>query len=164
MAVAYFVSLEREIAGVRSLQRCGKAIAQNIVRLDAAAKTLDLTPLTRLLQTGAADLEEMLEYGAPDRAAPYSAGDVEPLSDDSPAGFDGQPQDGVWALDDEVAPEQWFDAVFGSHIVHGLARYVRAHPADFERPEELIAELDDVQRILQAAEVAGVRFRLSVDV
>lgn len=164
MGAAYYVSLEREIPGIRTLQRCGRSMAQNIARLDEAAAALQLMPLSRLLGAGAADLEEILEWGGPDVDAAASRDEVEPLSEDSPAGFDGEPEDGVWALDDEVLPEQWFDATLGLNILRTLTDYVRTHAAAFERAEDLTAELDDMQRILQAAEYASVRFHLTVDV
>lgn len=57
--------------------------------------------------------------------------------------------------------EPWFDPAEGLHSVETVLEYLNQDP-DREWQEDLIADLEGVQRILAAAAGSGTRFHLSI--
>ncbi len=83
-------------------------------------------------------------------------------SRDIPEDFDGPP----WALDEVLGScEDWYDASAGRAAINELARLLRSESSvacRFEVPGEVIAELEDLARVLGIAHEAGARFRLAL--
>ena len=78
-----------------------------------------------------------------------------------PAGLDGDPD----TLEEILGPwDEWFTPQTGLLTFAGLAEaMLRPEVArNFQYPEDLLFELRDVERCLQQAQDAGVRFRLEV--
>lgn len=59
--------------------------------------------------------------------------------------------------------EHWFSSREGLENVRALRDYVRDHPAEVSECRAVLAELEEMERLLDAADRAGVGFRLSVD-
>lgn len=77
-----------------------------------------------------------------------------------PPDFDGPP----WELDEVLGPcEDWFPASAGRVAVAALTKLVRGPESGrLESPTEVAGELDDLARILAAAESVGAEFRLTL--
>jgi hypothetical protein len=79
-----------------------------------------------------------------------------------PEDFDGDPDEL-----DEVMGEwtEWFDPVKGRVAMQALADYIKSNSKAakrFDDPQYVVNELQDIARILVAAEKKGAKFRLEV--
>jgi len=60
---------------------------------------------------------------------------------------------------------EWFEPAKGQAAMQALADHVKANPKAAKRldePAELVAELEEMARVLGAAAVQGVHFRLQM--
>lgn len=62
-----------------------------------------------------------------------------------------------------VGSGRWFDCGKGLEVVRAIHAYLGENPDEVDDAESVREELLAMQRILEAAEAAGSRFRLSVD-
>jgi hypothetical protein len=166
MGAALFVVLEQPIDGVDPCATNGKALARSSDELDAVAVELKVTPLGQLFSMNADDVEGMLDMGG--------------IGPDELDGLPGELQDAVadnvneinrafGALETQIAehglpPEEWFEASVGLKTVQELLAYLRAPQRRITRAEDLIGDLEQIEQILRAADRAGVRFHLSLDI
>jgi hypothetical protein len=111
----------------------GEVLAANFEALDKIARSAKLTPFTAFA-------------------------DNRPIPED----FDGDPDElavvmGEWT--------QWFDAAEGQAAMQALADHVKASPRAAKRLDEptgVVAELEEMARVLGVAVAQGVQFRLQM--
>lgn len=170
MGAEFFITLEREMPGVDHLGTCGQFLAENIERLDQSAESLGVTPLSSFFSVS--ELAELLDY------EPVEEGDVSGIPEEGQrlirqlsgdinnamAEVQESIADLIEAHDGEIPAEQWFPAEQGLKTVRKLLEDVRSRPRRFRYPDDLIADLEDMNRILNAAKDHAVRFHLSADV
>lgn len=90
------------------------------------------------------------------KLTPFTAfADNRPIPDD----FDGDPDElaeimGEWT--------EWFDPAEGKIAMHALADHIKASPKAAKRLGGVVAELEEMARVLAVAESEGVRFRLEM--
>jgi hypothetical protein len=111
----------------------GEVLAENFETLDSIAQSANLTELTAFA-------------------------DNRPIPDD----FDGDPDElaelmGEWT--------DWFDPAHGRAAIRALADHINASPKAAKRLDEqdaVVAELEEMVRVLEVAASEGVRFRLEM--
>ena len=134
MAQAILVTLEREIPGASEAyakSKTGKALAREPDRIDLAARTKKVAPLTSMLSESPAAL----------------------IAEMQAQGFDPSKM--------RVPPEQWFPAAPGLATVRGLIEHVSANLNAFKQPNPILRDLRAAEALLAAAEAAGVRFHFT---
>lgn len=62
-----------------------------------------------------------------------------------------------------VGSGRWFAAANGLEVVRAIRAYLEENPEEVDDVEAIREGLDDMRKVLEAAESAGCRFRLSVD-
>jgi len=127
------VTLERAIAEFAAYEKAasGKALARESDRLDFAARSCGVAPITSLLSESPAALAEQMRA----------------------EGFDPSKM--------RLPPEQWFAAADGLKTVRGLIGHVSSKLNDFKQPNPILKELRAAETLLSAAESAGVRFHFT---
>jgi hypothetical protein len=107
----------------------------------------------------AANLEALNKIARLARLTPFTAfADNRPIPD----GFDGDPDEltevmGEWT--------EWFDPAVGRAAMQALADYIMANPKaakQMDAPGEVVAELEEMTRVLGVAAEQGSRFRLAM--
>jgi hypothetical protein len=69
-----------------------------------------------------------------------------------------------WAGSDyQGSGDGWHDAGDGLECVQALIGYVESDPEVLKRPKATLTELRSLEKVLEEASQAGVRFRLEVD-
>ncbi len=142
MGAAHYVALEREIDGLETLMN-GKALAyadfgdECEATLAQIAARIGVTPLTNYLSSDPVDILGLMGY---------------------------DPEDAPQHIRDSLPAEEWFDPADGLNCARALIPYLQEHPSVVPDAEWVIADLEDVIRILTAAQTAGVRWHLAVDV
>jgi hypothetical protein len=133
MAQAIVVTLEREVpeAAAYGKAKSGRALARESDRLDFAARSSAVAPLTSMLSESQSALAAQL------------------LAE----GFDPAKM--------RLAPEQWFAAGEGLKIIGALSIYVEAHLNNFKQPNPILRDLKAAETLLAAAGAAGVRFHFT---
>ena len=133
MAQAIVVTLEKELPEFEAYAKAasGKALARESDRLDLAARTRHVTPITSLLSESQAALSAQLQAAGMDPAKM------------------------------RLPPEQWFSAADGLKTVRALAEHVTARMNDFKQPNPILRDLKAVEGLLSAADGAGVRFHFT---
>jgi hypothetical protein len=133
MALAMIVTLEREIPELETYTKAktGKALAREADRLSLAARTVKVPVLGSMLSENQAKLIEQLKAD----------------------GFDPARM--------RLPPEQWYPATEGLITVRKLIDHVAANLNDFKQPNPILRDLRAVEKLLAAAESAGVRFHYS---
>ncbi|HEX7446768.1 MAG TPA: hypothetical protein VF306_04440 [Pirellulales bacterium] len=63
-------------------------------------------------------------------------------------------------LQQPATPVEWFDATEGLRSVEAILKAVRERSADYD--DDVLADLDQVRRLLESAREAGVRFNLEI--
>lgn len=132
MSLGVWPVLERKLVGT-SFQAPGEVLASNFEALDKIAGSAKLTPFT-------------------------SFADNRPIPDD----FAGDPDDlaevmGEWT--------EWFDAADGQAAMQALADHIKVNrgaATRLESPASVVAELEELARVLAVAAAEGVRFRLEL--
>ena len=134
MAQAMLVTLEKEVPGAGEAYakgKTGKALARESDRIDTAARTRRVTPITSLLSENPAAL----------------------MGEREAQGFDPKKM--------RIPPEQWFPAADGLTTVRALIEHVTANLNDFKQPNPILRDLKAVEALLTAANEAGVRFHFT---
>jgi hypothetical protein len=136
MALAIVVILEKELptpaaAAAYAKGKTGRALARESDRLDNAARTRNVSPLTSLLSESQAVLRAQMEAN----------------------GFDTSKM--------RLPPEIFFSAAEGLKTVRGLADYLMDHFNDFKQPNPILRDLKATESLLAAAEAAGVKFHFA---
>jgi hypothetical protein len=141
MGAANYVVLERKIEDLDTFMS-GKALSEATFG-DECEKTLDQISeelgIAMLSSFISASLEEMLGYMEYD--------------------IDDAPQDVIATL----PPEEWFEPTKGLAVARALISYLEAHPTVVPHSDWVIADLQEIDRILSAAEENNVRWHLAVD-
>jgi len=134
MALAIVVTLERELPGASQAHAkagSGRALARESDRLDTAARSRGVSPITSLLSEN----QEVL------RAQMIAQG------------FDPSKM--------RLPPELWYSAADGLKTVRALAEHVTANLNDFKQPNPILRDLKACEALLAAADAAGVKFHFT---
>ena len=136
MALAIVVTLEKELPtpaaqAAYAKAKTGKALARESDRLDGAARTRGVSPLTSLLSESQASLRAQMEASGMDPSRM------------------------------RLPPELWYDAAEGLKTVRTLHEHVNAKLNDFKQPNPILRDLKAAEALLAAAEAAGVKFHFT---
>jgi hypothetical protein len=131
MAGGWYVLLERDVPGLDISADGGKSLLYFHRQIDDLSARLQLPPISGFFR--------------PDRAGVLAY----------------LQEQGVEPDPDALPDEDWFEPEDGLDTVRGLLDQLRADPTSAPSGEKLIGELEEIERILGAAEREGVRFRLS---
>ena len=136
MALAIVVTLEKDLptpapAAAYAKGATGKALVREADRLDFAARSKGVPPLTSLLSENQAVLRAQMEA----------------------EGFDPSKM--------RLPPELWYSAAEGLTTVRALAEYVTAFLNKFKQPNPILRDLKAAEALLTAAEAAGVKFHFT---
>lgn len=134
MAQATLITLEKDLGAAAETYakgKTGKALAREPDRLDLAARTKKVAPLTAMLSENPAAL----------------------IAEMQAQGFDPAKM--------RVPPEQWFPAAEGLATVRALIEHVNANLNAFKQPNPILRDLKAMEALLAAAETAGVRFHFT---
>ncbi|OWK38069.1 hypothetical protein [Fimbriiglobus ruber] len=132
MSLGIYPVFNPELMGTK-FDALGERLAVNFEALDQTACSAGLTPFTAF---------------ADNRTVPED--------------FEGDPEDladvmGEWT--------EWFDPAEGQAVMQAIAGHIKANPTAAEQlddPDEVVAELEELARVLAAAAVEGARFRLQM--
>lgn len=133
MALAIVVTLEKELpaSAAYTKAKTGKALARESDRLDTAARSQHVEPLTSLMSENQEVLRAQMQA----------------------SGFDPSKM--------RLPPELWFEPAEGLKTVRGLAEYVTAHLNNYKQPNPILRDLKAAETLLAAAEAAGVKFHFT---
>jgi hypothetical protein len=134
MASAIVITLEKELPEAIAAYikgKPGRALARESDRLDTAARSRGVMPLTSLLSESRADL----------------------IAQFKEAGFDPEKM--------RIPPEQWFAASDGLKTVRALAEHVTAKLNDFKQPNPILRDLKASESLLAAADAGQVKFHFT---
>lgn len=79
-----------------------------------------------------------------------------------PDAFEGDPEELAEMMGDWT---DWFDPIEGMRVMQGLADHIKVTTAaahKLDGPDEIIAELEEIVRVLSTAADQGLRFRLEM--
>lgn len=130
MGLGWHVALQTPIAGVDPAGVDGKALIFRQRDLDELARQLGIEPLTDFVSAN------------PQALARYLA------------------QQGLDPANYPLADEEWFAAAAGLTTVRGLVAHLQARPDAVLDSFRIIRDLQAIERILKAADTAGVLFHL----
>jgi hypothetical protein len=133
MALAYIITLEKELPGLEAYTKAGpgKALARESERLDTAARIRKVGAITSMLsENPAALIAQLIEEG------------FDPARMRFPA-------------------EAWFPASDGLTTVRALVEQVSANLNNFKQPNPILRDLKAAGELLSAADAAGVRFHFT---
>lgn len=108
----------------------GKALLYYQRQIDELAERLELIPLSRFFSRSPDDIAAYLRTQG-----------VEPNLEDLPE-------------------EEWYDAADGLRTARGLLEALGAAPRSVPQPEKIVADLQEIERVLVAAERKRIRFHL----
>jgi len=131
MATAILITLEKPLPDAQAIyvkSKTGKALFRESSRLDLAARTEKVAPLTDFLSENSAELIEQMKA----------------------EGFD------VTKM--RIPPERWFPAAEGLAAIRKLIPHVTANLNNFKQPNPILKDLRAAEQLLIAAETAGVKF------
>ena len=132
MSLGIYPVFRPKLARTR-LKWLGEALAMNLEPLDAIARLAKLTPVTTFA-------------------------DNRPV----PKDFDGDPDELAEILGEWT---EWFDAAEGQAAIQALVDHLKANPEAAARLAEVdgvVAELEEIARVLAIATTKGVKFRLEM--
>ena len=132
MSLGIYPVFQSKLKGTK-FDALGEVLAANFEALDKIARAAKLTPFTAFA-------------------------DNRPIPED----FDGDPDElaevmGEWT--------EWFDAAKGQAAMQALAHHVKASPKAAKQLDDsagVVAELEEMARVLGAAAAQGVQFRLEM--
>src|SRR4051812_38722161 len=131
MALAYIITLEKDLPESAVAAKTGKALARETDRLDLAARSVKVPAITELLsESQAALIAQMKEEG------------MDPTKMRLP-------------------PERWYTGDEGLKTVRGLIAHVTANLNNFKQPNPILRDLKAHEATLVAAQKAGVRFHFT---
>lgn len=130
MSLGIYPVFKPELIGTQ-INILGEVLVSNFDALDKIAQTAKLTPI-------------------------YAFADNRPV----PSNFDSDPDDlaevmGEWT--------EWFNPAEGQIVMQAIADYIKDHPKVAKRlkhADEVVAELEEMSRILKVAAKQSVKFRL----
>ena len=166
MGAALFVVLERPIDGIDPFATNGKALARCCDELDAVALESGVTPLGQLVSMSGDEVEGMLDLGGidpdeleglPDELQEAVADNVNEINS-AFAALETQ------IVENGLPPEEWFKASDGLKTVQRLLAYLRSSQDRITKAEDVAGDLEQIEQMLKAADEAGVRFHLSIDI
>ena len=131
MAGGWHVLLESDLPGVEISADTGKALLYYHHQIDELAAELGVAPLSGFFRPDRAGVAAFLR------------------------------SQGVESDDDALPDEDWFEAFDGLVTVRGLLERLREDASAVPQGEKVIADLEEIERALVPAEIAGVRFRLT---
>jgi hypothetical protein len=134
MAGALLITLEKplpEAQAVYEKSKTGRALFRESSRLELAARTVKVEPLSGFLSESQAKLIEQMKAD----------------------GFDPTKM--------RLPPERWFAAGEGLSTIRGLHGHVSANLNNFKQPNPILKDLKAAEQLLQAAEATGVKFHLA---
>jgi len=134
MALAFIITLQKDLPdphAVYAKAKSGKALARESDRLDNAAKSRGVQPLTSLLSESQATLIEQMKA----------------------EGFDPTKM--------RLPPEHWFSPAEGLKTVRALADHVTTNLNNYKQPNPILRDLKAAEALLQAAESANVQFHFT---
>ncbi len=130
MASGWRVMLQQELPGEAAIADTGKALLYFHRQIDDLAERLELVPLSRFFSRSPHDIAAYLRTQG-----------VEPNLDDLPE-------------------EEWHDPADGLRTARGLLEALRVSPKSVPQPEKIVADLEEIERILIPAEREDIRFHL----
>src|SRR5262245_30181977 len=130
MAHGWRVVLQQVLSGDAANADSGKALLYYQRQIDELAERLELVPLSRFFSRSPHDIAAYLRTQG-----------VEPNLDDLPE-------------------EEWYDAADGLRTARGLLEALADAPKSVPQPEKIIADLQEIERILIVAERETTRFHL----
>jgi hypothetical protein len=133
MGLGWHVALERELPVESAAPTDGKSLIFYQRELEAAAQQLGLAPLQQFVSA------------IPEKVRDYLA------------------QQGLNAEQFPLADEEWFSAADGLQTVRGLLAHLQSAPRTVTDPTRVVRDLQRIERILDIAERAQVRFHLVSD-
>ncbi len=133
MGLGYVVVLERELDGIDPRQVDGRALAAERHTLDAAAHEMGLPGLGEFVAFSHAEAETL-------------AADMK---------FDAP------TVGDSTG--RWFSCASGLEVVRAIQDFLDENPDEVREAAAIRDGLHAMRAVLEAAEAAGVRFRLSVE-
>lgn len=132
MSLGIYPVFEPKLKGI-TFDALGEVLAANFEMIDDIARSARLTPFTAFA-------------------------DNRPIPDD----FDGDPDELAEILGEWT---EWFDPSEGRSAIAALIDHITANPEaaeQLDRPDQVADELAEIARVLEAATVQGVRFRLEM--
>src|SRR5262245_17223357 len=131
MAGGWHVLLESDLPGVQPSPDAGKALLYYHHQIDDLATDIGVSPLSGFFRPDRAGVAAFLR------------------------------SQGVEPDEDALPYEDWFDADEGLVTVRGLLERLRMEPAAVPQGDKVVADLEEIERVLVPAEIASVRFRLT---
>jgi hypothetical protein len=131
MALAYIITLEKELPESAAAAKIGAALARETDRLDLAARSAKVPAITELLSENQSALIQQMK------------------------------DEGMDPTRMRLPPEQWYDAGEGLKTVRGLIEYVNANLNNFKLPNPILKALKSHEATLVAAQKAGVKFHFT---
>lgn len=134
MALAIVVTLEKALPGdseAYAKSKAGRALARESDRLDTAARSKGVLPITSLLSEN----QEVLR--------------AQMLAE----GFDPSKM--------RLPPELFYSAADGLKTVRALSEHVAANLNNFKQPNPILRDLKACEALLAAADAAGVKFHFT---
>lgn len=131
MALAYIITLEKDLPEAAASAKIGQALVRESDKLDLAARTVKVAAITNLLSESQAALIQQMK------------------------------DEGMDPTKMRLPPEQWFDAAEGLKTVRGLIEYVNANLNNFKTPNPILKALKTHEATLTAAGKAGVKFHFT---
>ena len=133
MSLGFVIVLDKDVAGVDPRDIDGRALAAERHTLDAIAHEVDLPGLCEFVA--------------------FSHAEAEALAEDMK--FDA-PTTGS-------ASGRWFACASAIPVVRAILGSLRDEPEEVYEPQAVVDALKGLQAVLEAADAAGARFRLSLD-
>ena len=63
----------------------------------------------------------------------------------------------------DLPPLEWHPATAGLTAIRGLRDHIRAHPESVPEPEAVLADLEDIERVLTVLDEHSVKFHFEMD-
>ena len=133
MSLGFIVVLDHEVTGLDPTQIDGRILAAHRHSLDAAAHEFDLPGLGEFVA--------------------FSQAEAETLAEDMK--FDAPNQ--------VSQTGRWFSCTNGLEVVRAIKSYLEDTPDAIDQVEPVIKGLNELEHVLQTADNAGAKFRLSID-
>ena len=134
MGVSLYPVIEGQTAGSAEFGTAGKPLAKAVLNLEKAAKRSDVQPLY-----------DFFSMSRPQAIAEVLGGDP-----DDPSSYE----------EAKLPQERWFDAASGLKTISWYMRYVEEHPSKFAKPDSVLQDLREFERILSRAKSLGLRWHL----